>query len=215
MHLPVELSERQQRIVEFIHRHLREYDYPPTIREIGEAAEISSTSVVKYNLAKLTEFGLIERDPKSSRGIRLRSDRLNLGSDSVPVPIFGVIAAGAPIARPDLAEAPSAASTIELTRDMVRQPQNVFALRVRGDSMIDALVGDGDLVVLRSQRVAENGEMIAAWLPERGETTLKYFYREGRNVRLQPANPAYAPLTLPAEQVEIQGKVVAIIRQLD
>ena len=117
--------------------------------------------------------------------------------------------------RPDLAEAPIVTDTIELTRDIVREPENVYALRVRGDSMIDALVRDGDLIVLRSQRVAESGEMVAAWLPERSETTLKYFYREGRNVRLQPANPAYKPLIFPAEEVEIQGKVIAIIRQLD
>ena len=217
MSLSINLSQRQQRIVDFIHHYISEYSYPPTIREIGEAADISSTSVVKYNLSKLAEFGILERDAKSSRGIRLRHEPVEvlLTAAGVRVPLYGTITAGAPIMRPDLAEAPVATDTIELTRDIVREPQNVYALRVRGDSMIDALVHDGDLVVLRSQRVAESGEMVAAWLPERGETTLKYFYREGRNVRLQPANPAYAPLIFPADQVEIQGKVIAIIRQLD
>ncbi len=217
MSLSIHLSERQQRIVDFIHRYINEYSYPPTIREIGEAANISSTSVVKYNLSKLAEFGILERDAKSSRGIRLRHEAAEafFVPAGVRVPLYGAITAGAPIARPDLAEAPVVTDTIELTRDIVREPQNVYALRVRGDSMIDALVRDGDLIVLRSQRVAESGEMVAAWLPERSETTLKYFFREGRSVRLQPANPAYAPLIFPADQVEIQGKVVAIIRQLD
>ena len=217
MSLSINLSQRQQRIVDFIHRYISEYSYPPTIREIGEAADISSTSVVKYNLSKLAEFGILERDAKSTRGIRLRHEPVDvlLSATGIRVPLYGTITAGAPIMRPDLAEAPVITDTIELTRDIVREPENVYALRVRGDSMIDALVRDGDLVVLRSQRVAESGEMVAAWLPERSETTLKYFFREGRNVRLQPANPAYAPLIFPADQVEIQGKVIAIIRQLD
>lgn len=217
MSLSINLSERQQRIVDFIHRYISEYSYPPTIREIGEAADISSTSVVKYNLSKLADFGILERDARSSRGIRLRHESVGvlLSATGVRVPLYGTITAGAPIMRPDLAEAPIVTDTIELTRDIVREPENVYALRVRGDSMIDALVRDGDLIVLRSQRVAESGEMVAAWLPERSETTLKYFYREGRNVRLQPANPAYKPLIFPAEEVEIQGKVIAIIRQLD
>ena len=173
--------------------------------------------MVKYNLSKLADFGILERDARSSRGIRLRHESVGvlLSATGVRVPLYGTITAGAPIMRPDLAEAPIVTDTIELTRDIVREPENVYALRVRGDSMIDALVRDGDLIVLRSQRVAESGEMVAAWLPERSETTLKYFYREGRNVRLQPANPAYKPLIFPAEEVEIQGKVIAIIRQLD
>ena len=208
MSLSINLSERQQRIVDFIHRYISEYSYPPTIREIGEAADISSTSVVKYNLSKLADFGILERDARSSRGIRLRHESVGvlLSATGVRVPLYGTITAGAPI---------SSLNPRRKVRDIVREPENVYALRVRGDSMIDALVRDGDLIVLRSQRVAESGEMVAAWLPERSETTLKYFYREGRNVRLQPANPAYAPLIFPAEEVEIQGKVIAIIRQLD
>lgn len=210
------LSDRQQRILEFIRDYLAEHNYPPTIREIGAAAGISSTSVVNYNLDRLVEYGLLERDPKSSRSMRLLHEpmQVSVSGFGVRVPLYGQIAAGRPIQRPGIGEGQLAYESIELTRDIVREPDNVYALQVRGDSMIDALVSDGDLVVLRAQQVAENGEMVAAWLPEREETTLKYFYLEDHQVRLQPANPAYAPIIVPADQVEIHGKVIAIIRRL-
>ncbi len=210
------LSDRQQRILEFIRDYLDKRNYPPSIREIGIAAGISSTSVVNYNLDRLAEYGLLERDPKSSRSMRLLHEpvQVSLSGSGVRVPLYGPIAAGQPIQRPGLGDGQLAYDTIELTRDIVREPDNVYALQVRGDSMIDALVSDGDLVVLRAQQVAENGEMVAAWLPEREETTLKYFYREDRQVRLQPANPAYEPIIVPADQVQIHGKVIAIIRRL-
>ena len=211
------LSDRQQKILDFIQSYLTQKNYPPTIREIGEAAGISSTSVVNYNLDKLVALGFLERDSKSSRSLRLRQEpvKVTVRNAGLRIPLYGTITAGRPLSRPDLDSGDIPTETIELTRDIVREPENVYALKVRGDSMIDALVNDGDLVVLRAQRVAENGDMVAAWLPEKGETTLKYFHREGRNIRLQPANPAYAPMIFPAEEVEVQGKVIAIIRQLD
>jgi len=210
------LSERQQRILEFIEEYIMENRFPPTIREIGSAANISSTSVVNYNLKKLESAGYLERNPEVSRGIRLlKSVRATASAGSRPIRIrlLGRIAAGQPIPVPD--QNPFGGETIELTELLSPDPENLYALEVRGDSMIDALVGDGDLVILRYQQTAQNGEMIAAWLKDQEEATLKYFHLEGDRVRLEPANPSYQPIWVPADQVEIQGKVVAVIRRLN
>lgn len=217
MSLSINLSERQQRIVDFIHRYISEYSYPPTIREIGEAADISSTSVVKYNLSKLADFGILERDARSSRGIRLRHESVGvlLSATGVRVPLYGTITAGAPIMRPDLAEAPIVTDTIELTRDIVREPENVYALRVRGDSMIDAMVNDGDIVIMQPHTEARNGEMVAVYLRNDMSATLKRFYVEGDRVRLQPANPTLQPIYVDPEEVQIQGKVLMVLRQTE
>lgn len=205
----MKLSERQQNILDFIRNFFKENSFPPTIREIGEAVDISSTSVVNYNLNKLVEAGLIERDKEISRGLRLLEDSFD---GRRVLPILGPIAAGEPIIV--FPESRDTAETIDLATDVVGRAQAVFALRVQGDSMIDALVDSGDLVILNHQNTANTGDMVAAWLKDREETTLKYFFREGKNVRLQPANANYEPIIVPADQVEIQGKVIAIIRQL-
>jgi repressor LexA len=203
------LSSRQERILAFIRRYLAENDYPPTIREIGQAAGISSTSVVKYNLERLREMGYIDRSKEVSRGLRLR------GMPSfVPIPKLGVISAGTPIAAIGQQGNPFAGEMLTLTQDLVPNAADLYALRVKGDSMIDALVSDGDWVVIRHQQTAQPREMVVAWIKDREETTLKYYYPEGSLVRLQPANPAYQPIYVPAEQLEIQGKVVAVVRQL-
>ena len=206
----MKLSERQQRILDFIREFIDENMYPPTIREIGQAVDISSTSVVNYNLNKLVDAGLIERNKEVSRGIRL----LDGGSNGSlrAIPILGPIAAGQPIGV--FPETQEAADTLDLATDVVGRAEEVYALRVQGDSMIDALVDSGDLVILNHQKTANNGDMVAAWLKEREETTLKYFFREGKMVRLQPANGSYEPIYVPADQVEVQGKVIAIIRRL-
>lgn len=213
----MKLSERQQRILDFIRDFIDTHDYPPTIREIGQAVNISSTSVVNYNLNKLVEAGLIERNAEVSRGLRLIEGARSSFSASGAlgrrgIPILGPIAAGLPITV--FPESVETAETIDLATDVVGRAQEVYALRVQGDSMIDALVDTGDLVILNFQRTANNGDMVAAWLKNREETTLKYFFREGNNVRLQPANVNYDPIVVPADQVEIQGKVIAIIRTL-
>ncbi|MER2599075.1 MAG: transcriptional repressor LexA [Caldilineales bacterium] len=199
------LSERQQRMYDFIRTFTEENQYPPTIREIGEAVKISSTSVVNYNLNKLVAAKLIERNKEVSRGIRVQDGR--------GIPLLGHIAAGRPITV--FPESRDSADTLDLAVDIVGRREDVYALRVQGDSMIDALVDSGDLVILKAQNVANNGDMVAAWLPEREETTLKYFFHEGGKVRLQPANPNYEPLILPADQVEIHGKVIAIVRRVE
>ena len=212
----MKLSERQQRILDFIRRFLEEHDYPPTIREIGQAVDISSTSVVNYNLNKLVDAGLIERNAEVSRGLRLLdSARALYAPDAVlqrGIPILGPIAAGLPITV--FPESVETAETIDLATDVVGRSEEVYALRVQGDSMIDALVDSGDLVILNYQKTANNGDMVAVWLKDREETTLKYFFREGNMVRLQPANANYEPIKVPAEQVDIQGKVIAVVRQL-
>lgn len=210
------LSPRQQEILKFIGRFTDEHRYPPTIREIGEAVGISSTSVVNYNLNKLEKEGHIMRDLKVSRGVRL-SEALRKPVASVfSVPVAGFIFASQPVMVGDTVQT-AADEYIELTRGLVPsgESSDLFALRVKGDSMIDAMVSDGDIVVVRRADRARNGEMVAVWLTDRNETTLKYFYQEGGRVRLQPANPTMQPIFIDnPSQVQIQGKVVLVMRQI-
>lgn len=212
------LSERQQRILEFLGEYIDDNGYPPSIREIGAAAGISSTSVVSYNLRRLEERGYISRDKEVSRGLKLASAaQAQIASEAVvQLPVLGRIVAGAPIPVPASDFALMGDETIELTRDILGDPEGLYALQVQGDSMIDALVNDGDIVVMRHQRRVENGEMAAVWLKEREEVTLKHFYQEaGGRVRLQPANPTMVPIYVDDPRlVEVQGKVVMVIRQL-
>lgn len=206
------LSDRQQRMLDFIRLYLEEHSYPPTIREIGKAVGIPSTSVVKYNLERLQEKDYLERSQEVSRGLRLKNGP-NFGQ-TVDVPKFGNIAAGHPLAAFGQQDNPYAGETLTLTADLVGDPTDVYTLQVRGDSMIDALVNDGDWVVIRHQTTAQPHEMIVAWIRDREETTLKYYYPEGERVRLQPANPKYEPIYVAADQLDIQGKVIAVVRQL-
>jgi len=232
------LSERQKSILAFIAEYVEGNSYPPTIREIGTACGISSTSVVKYNLTKLEREELIRRDKEVSRGLSLDWERLrqvgladNLSgapiadgrtesaSDSSPhrffqVPVLGYIAAGQPI-QVETRDHSNADEWLELNEALYRDPAELYALRVQGDSMIDASVLDGDIVILRHQERAENGEMVAAWIDSQHETTLKHFYLEGERVRLRPANPNYKEMFLPAADVSVKGKVVSVIRQLE
>jgi len=214
------LSDRQVRILEFIREYLEEHNYPPTIREIGKAVGIPSTSVVKYNLERLQEKGHIERSEEVSRGLRLTNGpRLvpparTLPGDILHIPKMGLISAGTPIAAAGQQEDPFAGETLALTRDLVPDSADIYALQVKGDSMIDALVYDGDWVIVKYQNTAVRGDMVVAWIKDREETTLKYYHPEGAQVRLQPANPAYQPIYVPADQLEIQGKIVAVVRQL-
>lgn len=212
------LSERQQNILKFVGEYITENGYPPSIREIGDATGTSSTSVVSYNLERLEEKGYLSRDREVSRGLKLTPDaRVHIMPDAVvQVPLLGRIVAGAPIPVPASDFDLMGDETVELTRDFLGDPEGLYALQVEGNSMIDALVHDGDIVVMRHQRRVENGEMAAVWLKEREEVTLKRFYQEteGR-VRLQPANPTMKPIYVDdPRQVEVQGKVVMVIRQL-
>lgn len=206
------LSERQQAMIEFIRGFTDENGYPPTIRQIGEAAGISSTSVVNYNLNKLEKAGYLTRDLKVSRGLRLV---LEAPRNLFRVPVLGYIFASQPVPVPGGGPQVSPDEAIELTRDLLADEQDLFALRVRGDSMIDAMVNDGDIVVMKRQEQARNGEMVAVWLRDREETTLKRFYAENGRIRLQPANPSMGPIYVDPANVEVQGRVVLVVRQLN
>jgi repressor LexA len=218
-----DLSERQRKILQFIREFIDENRYPPTIREIGKDVGISSTSVVKYNLDVLARRDLIERNPDISRGIRLVGDLAERVygvaermSDVFQVPVLGRIAAGTPIPVPEAEFSPFGyEKSIDLTRDIVKDVKGIYALEVQGDSMIDALINDGDIVLMRHQERVENGELAAVWLHDQEETTLKRFYLEGGRVRLQPANPTMQAMYFPAENVQVMGKVVCVIRQMN
>jgi repressor LexA len=220
------LGERHKRILKFLEKFQADNGYPPSIREIGENTNISSTSVVNYYLNQLEEMNYIERESNVSRGIRLlRNLEGNLSqaaqviSEMFTVPVIGRIVAGEPVPVPSSDFNYYDQETgIDIARSLLpprEKTADLFALEVQGDSMIDAMVNDGDLVVMRSVSSAENGEMVAVWLSDRDETTLKYFFKENGKIRLQPANPSMKPIIIdnPA-QVQVQGKVVLIIRRL-
>jgi repressor LexA len=210
------LSERQKKILDFIREFISDHQFPPTIREIGKTVGISSTSLVKNNLDVLEREGYIERDAEISRGIRLAQELAERLAEVIQVPLLGRIAAGAPIPVPDAEFSPFGYdTTIELTRDIVKDATNTYALEVKGNSMVDALINDGDIVLMHHQPTVENGELAAVWLRDQEETTLKRFYLEGEQVRLQPANPTMGPMYYPADGVEVMGKVLCVIRQLN
>ena len=213
------LPERQQKVFNFIKNYLGNNGYPPTVREIGQGVGITSTSLVSYYLKRLEEHGLIIRESSISRAIRLTEDVESddeefIGNeDTFSVPFLGYIVASEPIPVEPL----PGHETIEISRALFgREAEDMFALQVQGNSMIDALISDGDTVILRHQERVENGEMAAVWLDNGvGETTLKKVYYEGATVRLQPANPTMQPIYVPTNDVQIQGKVVMVIRSLD
>ncbi|MGD0612106.1 MAG: transcriptional repressor LexA [Anaerolineales bacterium] len=212
------LTERHQKILDFLNLRLREQGYPPSIREIGEATGISSTSVVTYYLKQLTEMGLIERDAKYSRAVRLTNAS---STNVVKIPILGPIAAGKPILVPDpgITYIGDELDAVDVARSLL-PPQEKglepYALRVQGNSMIDAMINDGDIVVMKPAQKANNGDMVAIWLQARDETTLKYFFKEKDGYRLQPANPTMKPIYYPKDEpLEIKGKVIMVIRKVD
>jgi repressor LexA len=211
------LSDRQADMIEFIGKFSRDKGYPPTIRQIGEAVSISSTSVVNYNLNKLERDGYIMRDLKVSRGVRLAEGvgrRAARTAERFTIPLSGYIFASEPVLVGDTPQT-ATDEVIELTRDMVSDEGELFALRVKGDSMIDAMVNDGDIVVMKRVDRAHNGDMVAVWLSDRSETTLKKFYLENGRVRLQPANPTMGPIFVDPDNVVVQGKVMLVLRQMN
>ncbi len=208
------LTDRQQAILDFIREFAVKTKYPPTIREIGKSVGISSTSVVNYNLNVLEKQGLIARDKTISRGIKLLGELPETPPvETMRIPVLGRIAAGEPMPVPGSDFAILGDEVIELTRDLLPgDDKNVLALQVRGNSMVDAMIGDGDIVVMQQRQKADNGDLVAVWLKDREETTLKRFYLEKGKVRLQPANPTMQPIFADPKNVEVQGKVVLVIR---
>ncbi|GAB4534106.1 MAG: transcriptional repressor LexA [Anaerolineales bacterium] len=236
------LSERHRKILQVLENFQNANGYPPTIREIGELTDIQSTSLVNYYLNQLQEKGYIERENRLSRGIRvlkslpetpaqkakaaLQEAGKNLQSmqqrvdEIFRVPLAGRIVASAPAPVPgsDFNYFDDE-SAIEVARSLLPGREaidDLYALEVQGDSMIDAMVNDGDIVIMKRTNEARNGEMVAVWLGDREETTLKYFYQEGKRVRLQPANPTMQPIWIDdPRHLRIQGKVVMVIRQME
>lgn len=210
-----DLSPRQAKIFEFLREYIAERDYPPSIREIQDACGISSTSVVDYNLRKLEEKGYIRRDRDISRGIELLGPN-GRRSRVIEVPILGTIAAGQPIPVPTSdAWQTAALEMITVTEELLRGRTNVFALRVKGTSMIEDLIDDGDIVFLEPVTSVADGDRVAVWLKDRQEVTLKRIYREGSRIRLQPANRAMEPIYTDPENVEIQGRFISSLRPAD
>ncbi len=209
------MSERQRRILHYLEEFIGENGYPPSIRQIQSALGLSSTSVVDYNLNLLEQRGLITRQRRSSRSITVTGMASSFAPGQREVPVLGAIAAGQPIPVPgDLPAAGEAAETVVLPNDLwPESTAGVYALRVRGDSMVDAFIADGDIVILRRREETRNGDMVAVWLRDRQEVTLKRFFQEGRQVRLQPENPTMEPLYVDARHVEVQGHVVGVIRR--
>lgn len=209
------LTERQDKILTYISTAIEDHGYPPTIREIGKAVGISSTSVVNYHLNKLKDMGLLERDGQVSRGLKIPGKQASV--PTMQVPIVGTIQAGLPVPVMDATSVDEAddADRIEVTADLAPRGEGIYALRVKGDSMIDALINEGDIVVMQHASTANNGEMVAAWIKDQEETTLKRYYHENGRVRLQPANPTMDPIYVKPENLEIQGRVVAVIRNLN
>jgi len=206
------LSSKQKRILDFLHHFREEKDYPPTIRDILKGCSISSTSVVDYNLRILEREGHIRRDREVSRGIELmdRSRRR-----MVRVPLIGYIAAGKPIPVPTSDTwSTEPLDTVEVSGELIKGRGDVYALKVKGNSMVDALISDGDIVLMQQATAADDGEMVAAWLKAEEETTLKRLYRERDRIRLQPANTRMKPIYAAPKNVEVQGKVIGVIRQL-
>jgi repressor LexA len=206
-----ELSAKQRGILQFLEDFIAEHDYPPSIRDIQTGCDISSTSVVDYNLKRLEEKGFIRRDREVSRAIELldgQGERRRRGT--VQVPVLGKIAAGIPLpVHPDQL-APE--DVLDLTEDIAGNRVGLYALRVQGTSMIDALINDGDIVILEPKQTANAGDVVAVWIVDREETTLKKYYPEGARVRLQPMNSTMEPIYEDATNVEVQGKLVATIR---
>lgn len=220
------LSDRHLRVLEFLNDYQSQHGRPPSIREIGDAAKISSTSVVNYYLEQLEKMGYIERDGRVSRGLRLTekvNEVVQVFHDLLRVPVIGRIFASAPVPVPSTDFSYYDAETsVDIAASLLPAPEKgkqLFALEVEGDSMIDAMVNDGDYVIMKpvdSNAEVRNGEMVAVWLPNRDETTLKYFYKEKDGYRLQPANPTMQPIMIDKEEpLEIKGKVVMVIRKVD
>lgn len=218
------ITDKHIKVLEFVNEYQLRNGRPPSIREIGEKVKISSTSVVNYYLLQLEKMGYLERDNRVSRGMRL-TDKVNQvvqAGNTLHVPILGPIAAGIPL--PELEPGASyitenEADAVAIARTLLpsrEKGDNLYALRVQGNSMIDAMINDGDIVVMKQANEARNGEMVAVWLPNNNEATLKYFFKEKDRYRLQPANPTMKPIYIKkTEPLEIKGKVVMVIRRME
>jgi repressor LexA len=208
------LTSRQEEVYQFIRERTQANRLPPTVREIGERFDISSTNGVRSILAALIKKGYIKRSPRLSRGIEildfdLSSEDSNHESNSIEIPILGHVAAGQPIMAIQNLE-----GTVTVDRDFLARQPNVFALRVKGDSMVGAGILDGDLVFARQQTTAERGQIIVAQIND--EATVKYYQPQPACIELHSANPKYQPILVqPDQQFSIAGKVIGVMRKLN
>ena len=211
-----DLRPRQKMMLQYIERFLEENGMPPTVRDIQRGCDISSTSVVDYNLRQMERDGFIKRRSEIARGIELLDETgLPVANGAARVQIVGSIAAGQPIpALPSEGDAGAAEfDIVEVRPELKKKHGTLFALSVKGTSMIDALIDDGDVVVVSPTNSARNGDMVVAWLKKEEEATLKKFYREGNRIRLQPANSTMDPIYADVGNVEVRGRVVEVLRQ--
>ena len=197
------LTKRQREILDYVSEFIEQHGYAPSLEEIGRRFGLSSLATVHKHLTNLQDKGFIRRAWNRSRSLELVPTRM--GGRALDLPLLGYVAAGAPI------EAVVSNETVTVPEDLVGL-RDTYALRVRGDSMIDEQIRDGDLVVVEDRQTAQNGEMVIALL-EGAEVTLKKFYRENGHIRLQPANDAVAPIIVRADKVQVQGVVVGVMRR--
>ncbi|MDA5388213.1 transcriptional repressor LexA [Loigolactobacillus backii] len=196
---------KQLEVLRFIHERVNEKGYPPTVREIGAAVSLSSTSTVHGHLARLEKKGYLQKDPTKPRAIELTPDGLAaLGITPAKIPVLGTVTAGEPILAVE-----EATDFFPIPPDMDDDDRDLFMLTIRGESMIDAGILDGDSVIVRKQANADNGEIVIAMTAE-NEATCKRFFKESDHIRLQPENDTFAPIIL--QNVTILGKVVGLYR---
>jgi len=211
-----ELSEKQTQILAFLRDFIDDKDYPPSIRDIQVGCGISSTSVVDYNLRKLEDKGFIRRDREAARAIEVLSNRRRARVRVVEVPVLGSIAAGSPIPVLNSDRWSSDVDDyVQVTEDQIGGRENVFALRVRGKSMIEDLIDDGDIVFLEPVHSVSDGDKVAVWLKDREEVTLKRIYHERSRIRLQPSNSEMNPIFTDENNVVVQGRFISSFRASD
>ncbi|HOJ78765.1 MAG TPA: transcriptional repressor LexA [Bacillota bacterium] len=205
-----ELTERQRQILEFIIAEVQQKGYPPSVREIGEAVGLSSSSTVHAHLAKLEELGYLRRDPTKPRALEVLignnyDDQIQFTKEMVNIPLVGTVTAGEPILASENIQ-----DYFPLPRDFTRT-DSAFMLRIKGDSMINAGIFDGDLVIVSGEtKAVNNGDIVVAMIED--EATVKRFYKEKNGVRLQPENDRYEPII--TSEVQILGKVVGLVRKI-
>jgi repressor LexA len=198
------LTKRQREILDYLNEFIQQHGYAPSLEEVGKRFNLSSLATVHKHLTNLQEKGFIRRAWNRSRSVELLPSRS--GGRAVELPLLGYVAAGMPI------EAVATSESIAVPEALVTGKRDTYVLRVRGDSMIDEQIRDGDWVVVEDRRSADNGEMVIALVGGQ-DATLKKFYKENGRVRLQPANPTMPPIFVEPDGVQIQGVVVGVMRK--
>jgi len=204
------LTPKRKQILDFIAIFIKEKGYSPSVRDIASGTAMASSNAAQFHLGVLEQQGFIKRARDISRGITLAEGY----ADVTAIPVLGTIAAGQPIPVPSSdiwSSIPD--ETIKLPEDLIDSLENIYALRVKGTSMIDSMIDDGDIVIMQHATTVENGEVAAVWLKDKQEVTLKKIYRERSRICLKPANKQMKPIYCKPEDVEVQGKVVAVLRK--